>query len=354
MKTCSSCGHEHNNDASFCVKCGTSLSTNSNEEMIDRKKKKPINKGSIILITLAAAIIFTVFTAYHLIAKNYSEEAVTEEFTSALLEKNKERLREMISPSDSRLKINNQSLDSLFALIDKEPSLIQEIENSLKDEGLGNHLFFIRKDGRHYGTFQRYNVDTPGYFINIKHPDAETTVFLNNSEIGVIENTKNAKEFGPFLAGVYDLKLLYTIEEQQIEENFPILLTGTKTTTEITVNNEPDEEPKENTNEERKETVIIKEVIREVPSTIPNPSYNYYLLPHSSHAYLTYSDIAGFSQNELRIARNEIFARHGYIFQSKDLQHYFNNQQWYTPNANYNGHLSTIEQYNVNFIRSYE
>ena len=55
----------------------------------------------------------------------------------------------------------------MFALIDKEPSLIQEIENSLHDEGLGNNLFYLREDGKHYGIFDRYVVDTTGYFITL-------------------------------------------------------------------------------------------------------------------------------------------------------------------------------------------
>ncbi len=35
--------------------------------------------------------------------------------------------------------------------------------------------------------------------------------------------------------------------------------------------------------------------------------------------------------NELRLLRNEIFARKGYIFKAADLQEYFAQQQWYTP-----------------------
>ena len=103
--------------------------------------------------------------------------------------------------------------------------------------------------------------------------------------------------------------------------------------------------------EEVKEKTVIKEVIREVPV---NSGYGYYLLPHSSYSYLNYSDIAGFSKGELRLARNEIYARHGFIFQSNDLKSYFNSQDWYIPDSSYGGNLSSIEKYNVDFIKSYE
>ena len=34
---------------------------------------------------------------------------------------------------------------------------------------------------------------------------------------------------------------------------------------------------------------------------------------------------------DLYIARNEIFARHGRMFNRSDLQDYFNSQAWYEP-----------------------
>ena len=57
----------------------------------------------------------------------------------------------------------------------------------------------------------------------------------------------------------------------------------------------------------------------------------------------------------LRIMRNAILARHGYRFQSKDLQEYFANEPWYKPAAsNDDIHLSFIEQLNVELIKQME
>ena len=97
---------------------------------------------------------------------------------------------------------------------------------------------------------------------------------------------------------------------------------------------------------------MIKEVIREVPSS---SSYSDYLIPHSGYDYVTYADIEWFSENELRLARNEIYARHGYIFDSQDLQNYFKSQDWYSPNPHFDESLlSSVEKANVDFIKSYE
>jgi hypothetical protein len=53
--------------------------------------------------------------------------------------------------------------------------------------------------------------------------------------------------------------------------------------------------------------------------------------------------------------RNAILARHGYRFQSKDLQEYFTNEPWYKPAASNVGiRLSFIEQLNVELIKQME
>ncbi len=68
---------------------------------------------------------------------------------------------------------------------------------------------------------------------------------------------------------------------------------------------------------------------------------------------LTYEDIEGLSASELRIMRNEIYARHGYIFQDAMLRNHFSQKVWYVPQTK-SVSLSSIEQYNVLFIKSYE
>jgi len=77
--------------------------------------------------------------------------------------------------------------------------------------------------------------------------------------------------------------------------------------------------------------------------------------PEGSERNLTLNDIAGKTKWQLKIMRNEIYARHGYIFQSSDLKNYFNKQPWYYPGYNdVTNMLSDIEKSNVNMIKSYE
>ena len=56
-----------------------------------------------------------------------------------------------------------------------------------------------------------------------------------------------------------------------------------------------------------------------------------FLLPRSSSMYLTEGDLEGLSLGELRLARNEIYARHGLVFQDKELTNYFKAKGYYYP-----------------------
>ena len=69
----------------------------------------------------------------------------------------------------------------------------------------------------------------------------------------------------------------------------------------------------------------------------------------------TEDDLAGKCKKELRIMRNYIFARHGYIFKSDDLRQYFSQYDWYTPiSRNVTKELSKIERANIKLIEAYE
>ncbi len=61
------------------------------------------------------------------------------------------------------------------------------------------------------------------------------------------------------------------------------------------------------------------------------------------------------SKGALRIVRNEIFARYGYIFKSQDLKDYFLKQEWYKPIfRNVNRYITDIEKQNIDSIKKYE
>lgn len=59
------------------------------------------------------------------------------------------------------------------------------------------------------------------------------------------------------------------------------------------------------------------------------PKQSEYLLPDSDHKFLTKEDLNGFDAEMCRIARNELYARHGRKFSEIELQAYFDRCSWY-------------------------
>jgi len=74
-----------------------------------------------------------------------------------------------------------------------------------------------------------------------------------------------------------------------------------------------------------------------------------------SKEYLRDDQLKYLDKTELLILRNEIFARHGYIFKREDLKGYFNQFDWYYPRFNDVSHLlNEVELYNIEKIKQYE
>ena len=82
------------------------------------------------------------------------------------------------------------------------------------------------------------------------------------------------------------------------------------------------------------------------------------IIPDSDSRKLTEDDLKFLDKGELRIARNEIYARHGRKFTSEDLQNHFNSMDWYFPMVEASDFdesvLNEYEKYNLNFISKYE
>ena len=73
------------------------------------------------------------------------------------------------------------------------------------------------------------------------------------------------------------------------------------------------------------------------------PTETDYIFPNSGTTELTREEVQGHTKEELRIARNEIYARHGAIFGVDDLDAYFQSKSWYTPTLSISELLDTVE-----------
>lgn len=88
------------------------------------------------------------------------------------------------------------------------------------------------------------------------------------------------------------------------------------------------------------------------------PVTNKYIIPDAEKRYLTRDDLKGWDADTLRLARNEIYARHGYIFEDSSLLEYFKKQSWYNPTVKKADFKESVfndyEIKNVYFIKDLE
>lgn len=117
-------------------------------------------------------------------------------------------------------------------------------------------------------------------------------------------------------------------------------------------------------------TAILNEYIRlcgmvdsvvaslEIERTDVHMNAEEYVLPISSITPITREMISNFSDNDLWIARNEIYARHGRKFSNGYLQRYFDRLSWYQGTVEATGFddsvLSQVERDNIAVLQAAE
>lgn len=82
-----------------------------------------------------------------------------------------------------------------------------------------------------------------------------------------------------------------------------------------------------------------------------------FILPDSDKRYLTEAEVSTLSKDKLALGRNEIFARHGFVFKNQVYAQYFTSKSWYSPNSSYDGGESLLNEYekaNCILIKKFE
>lgn len=83
-----------------------------------------------------------------------------------------------------------------------------------------------------------------------------------------------------------------------------------------------------------------------------------YIFYDSDRRYLTDADVRYLSLQQICYAKNEIYARRGRLFDSAELQNYFNQKTWYygyiSPQSFDSSVFNTYEAANVQFLKNYE
>lgn len=105
--------------------------------------------------------------------------------------------------------------------------------------------------------------------------------------------------------------------------------------------------------------ILSEEELQELKSEIEEENNaGTYIFPDSNKRYLSEAEVRSVSVDQMLIGRNEIFARHGRMFDTPELTEYFSQQPWYQgtiPAAQFDSSvLNDFEKKNVELIKRIE
>ncbi|MGE6537316.1 TcaA 3rd/4th domain-containing protein [Bacillus luti] len=411
MNVCTKCGIQFEDGVQFCQNCGTKRGS-----PVVRKNMSGGTKAGLTLVVILIMAIVGLYlygsSYYTQVAQvermiTILQERDGEKLAEIIMADDPSVVvtRESVMPLFSYIKENPSYVNELKAYL---------IQGEKQGDGIERADFSLTKDGKYFFIFDRYKLKAKTYYTTLLSNEKGTSLKMNGKEIDKTDDKKFEKQYGPFLPGTQVFQSEYkndyvklsreekVVLMKQSQNNVTIDLTlqGQYITVQtnvpgatLYVNQKPvtavaGEEITwgpvatdgsaaiylERNGESGRETTKVETVTalssynlpfqkKSAEKTVvynvtPPPTtgyvYNGFIFPDSDIRKLTSSDLRYLSKEQLKIARNEIYARHGHMFQTKDMQAYFSKQSWYRENPYFTGVLTNIESYNVELIKSRE
>ncbi|MED0938462.1 YARHG domain-containing protein [Bacillus mobilis] len=411
MNVCTKCGTQFEDDVQFCQNCGKKRKNPVIKKQMNGGTKVGITLLALLVIAIAGLYVYG--SSYYTQAAQVDRmitivqerdgeklsEIVTADDPSVIV------TRESLMPLFSYIKENPSYVNELKDYLRK---------GEKRGDGIERADFSLTKDGKYFFLFDRYKLKAKTYYTTLLSNEKGTSLKMNGKEIDKTDDKKFDKQYGPFLPGTQVFQAEYKNDYVKLsrEEKVVLMKQGQNNVTidltlqgqyitvqtnapgaTLYVNQKPvtalaGEEITwgpvatdgsatiylERNGESGRETTKV-ETVTALPSynlpfkkestektvvynVTPTPTtryvYNGFIFPDSDIRKLTSTDLTYVSKEQLKIARNEIYARHGHIFQTKDMQAYFSKQSWYRENPYFTGKLTDIESYNVELIKSRE
>lgn len=383
---CPNCGTEFTGGM-FCPNCGTKVeSTNisdrlpqgSNNRRVGKNKRKGCLIGVIVFSIVIIAIILLL-----VIAINFSnkETRKTIEKLSEFTNVEQDGDRYLFSYNDEW--VLNYNPDAQTVRI-KDPEVLKCLSSFLGSQDTGNDGTFVynwedksyyayvdcKIDGKNASSVQ-YSIKKDKWILMLdgdwykltkkSKKDIDNCGLKDIMKQDVKDFESDLNKYGLMLDDVQavfysDIKKYYS---KKNAEGAPEKITTTETTVtqveEDTSSDTAEVPMEEATEEEATEEESTEEESADRPDAENMLLYNYFIADSDTRV-IEEGDYSYMTWQELCYAKNEIYARHGYIFKSKELQDVFESKQWYKKSKKFtkNPKLSKIEAKNVETLREAE
>lgn len=348
MMKCKNCGKILESGNAFCTNCGTPISTtniigSASQDNTDTKD----NKIGKILVAVIVVLIsaFVSYSVYYLI-DHY-----------VISDQKPEQLREFETKEDNEEV--PEEIKAVETVADKTAG-----EETIEDESTEEEELSVVTDSDAFAVEatvseidDRYEEVVKGISFNtydVTPIDAEVTAYSEQNEIKAIVTKKAYEEYGYTRNYYYDSGKLFFAYYEGLDshrfyfaEDKLIRWSYFPDNSGKTVNHELETAPEYY----RWENNVLAESQKLVASwenTLANgSSTEEYILEGSDSRYVLKSELQGLTAEECRLARNEIYARHGRRFDDEYLQAYFGSKEWYTPTMD-------PDEFEESLLNSYE
>ncbi|WP_316569187.1 TcaA 3rd/4th domain-containing protein [Neobacillus sp. YIM B06451] len=230
MKYCKECGASLSAETRFCKECGTpsaAAATNNPEKTAPQQPSKPMNpktKKFIIAGAVCGALFFGAFKTGEAMT---SKERKIEKFETALIDKDKDELADLLVSTDKKLKIDAKSLNGLVKYLDDNPDSVSTFIQTLKDQAayydkvksdsesadqyikdtMPRGLFNLEK-GKGSFLFDDYNITIKPTYVTLSTNYEDTVLKVNGKKVATADSPNYSKMVGPYVPGVYTVEAI--------------------------------------------------------------------------------------------------------------------------------------------------
>lgn len=270
---CEKCGAELKEDWKICPNCGTPVPEENDEPIQAPNNNHKNNKW--IIIGIVAVIIVVVVAAFTVFGKKETKSKVPKESKKTETEETD---------------FSKQDLEDLIGKTaeDVKKTGLVEMGDSGEFEGLSGSITVRIEDGQ-------------VKYIAITGDKAKAPTFHGVS-LGMTEEEANSK-----LADIYS-------QASNQTDNIRVYNSDKKASVYLGFTN-------------GKVDSITYRPMEDTEAQ--NDQAQEYIFPDSDKKYLSEDEVRSVDASQLSLGRNEIFARHGYIFEDDSINQYFAGKSWY-------------------------
>lgn len=309
MRNCNKCGAEINNNQGFCTSCGSKVVDNQNNLANNKVKTDKM----IIIGIITVAIIGAGFSSIKIIKKSSSKETlVVGEVDSSSLNNNlnyENDVNEDIENTNSNL-VNSNSNNNTNNNTNINDNYIPQAAK-----------YYIDK----YKDRDYIIPDSNSVEVNFKSLNKYTAEELLIAKNEMLARYGHVFEYQPNLQAYFESKSWYQPNKNgQSELSRDVEKVNYKLI---------------------KSLEFLKQARDSNVSIVSS-----FVLPNSNTVELTSSDVAVLNDWELVVARNEIFARYGLEFSTKELMEHFKTKSWFVIDSSVGNDLALNSIENKNLV----